>query len=257
MLQRIFLCVLLSTFTTQAFAEEISDPLEDINRAIFEFNDTMDVYVLEPVARAYDWLLPDFVQEGVTNFFDNLNYPRYLVSDLVQLKFGQALHHTGRFALNTTFGAAGLFDIAKGVGLEDHVEDFGTALGYHGVGPGPYLVLPFLGPSNLRDGFGRLVDAFLNPTYYMHSYGLHANEADIAIYSSTALDFINQRANLFETVETAKESSLDYYLFVQSAYYQYRKGKIYDGAPPDEDPFADEFEDDFDDEFDDEVEGDS
>ncbi len=111
--------------------------------------------------------MPEFVNDGITNFYENVSYPKFLVSDLIQFKFSQALHHTGRFLVNTTLGLGGLFDVAGEMGLEEHQEDFGTALAHHGVGPGAYLVIPFLGPSNLRDGFGKLVDSFLDPVSWI------------------------------------------------------------------------------------------
>ena len=229
-------------FSFSASAEsEIYDPIESVNRGIFWFNDQFDIYLLEPVARGYDYIAPDPIQEGINNFFNNLGYPQYLVSDLVQLKFGQALEHTGRFILNSTIGVAGFVDVAKHLGLEHHREDFGLALAYHGVPAGPYIVLPFLGPSNLRDGIGLLVDTALDPTYWLAAGDiLKSNEEWIVSGSTTTLKFVHQRAQLFEAIETAKESSLDYYLFMQSAYYQHREGLLNDGVILDDDLWDDE-----------------
>lgn len=209
-------------------ALQVWDPIEPVNRGIFWFNDKADIYVLEPVARGYDYIVPAPMQDCIGNFFNNLRYPAYLVSDLVQLKFTQAAEHTGRFLLNTVVGMAGLVDVASHWGLKEHEEDFGTALAYHGVPPGPYLVLPFLGPSNLRDGFGRLVDGFLHPLYYTGSVGASERQALAIGVGSRALDLIDQRANMFEAIKAAKESALDYYLFVQSAFYQHRQGLVED-----------------------------
>lgn len=230
-------------------AEEIDDPIEPFNRSIFWFNDTLDVYALEPIARNYDEYTPDTIQTGVHNFFANLRFPSYLVSDLVQFKFTQAAEHTGRFLLNTTVGLFGLIDVAKHVGLEDHREDFGLALAYHGVPPGPYIVLPFWGPSNLRDGIGQVVDFFLDPVVILGLSDVDAGTRDKITYPASTVRLVDTRAGLLEAVEAAKSSSVDYYLFLQSAYYQYRRGLLYDGNPPeeagenlDDDPFGDKLE---------------
>ena len=142
-------------------------------------------------------------------------------------------------------GLAGLVDVAEDVGYPRHKEDIGLALAYHGVEPGPYFVLPLLGPSNVRDALGRGVAVFLNPTYYLGATDLSSSDASAISGGLTATDVINTRAGLLETIESAKEASLDYYLFTRAAYYQLRERDLYDGNPP-----AQEL--DFDDEFDDE-----
>jgi phospholipid-binding lipoprotein MlaA len=222
----------VACFPTSALGEpeEPYDPLESVNRGIFDFNDTLDVYAIEPVSRTYRDNVPDFLQTGISNFFLNLRYPSYLVSDILQGKFEQALEHTGRFLINTTVGIVGLVDVAEDIGLPDHEEDFGTALAYHGVPAGPYLVLPILGPSNVRDGVGRIVDGFLDPIGWIY-YSSASSGVKLGV-SATALGvkLVSTRAGLLQAVEMAKESSLDYYLFTQGAYYQYRHGVITDGA---------------------------
>lgn len=239
----ILACLVFSTLLAlPCSAEEISDPLEPINRGIFWFNDKADIYVLEPVARGYDFVTPQPVQNSFSNFFDNLRFPVNLVSDLIQFKFGQAATHTGRFLINSTFGLAGFFDPAKELGLNKHYEDLGVALGYHGVPPGPYIVIPLLGPSNLRDAVGRIGQAFLDPTYYLETYGVYEDTALAIAAGKTALDAINTRASLLDAVESAKDASLDYYLFTQSAYHQLRQNHIYDGDPPEKDEFDEEFD---------------
>jgi len=234
----------------QLVAEEIYDPFENVNRKIFWFNDQVDIYVLEPVARGYDYITPSPVQRGVRNFFNNLRYPQYLVNDLLQLEFSQAANHTGRFLINSTIGIGGLIDHASHMGLEDHAEDFGLTLAKYGVPPGPYIVIPFLGPSNLRDGIGQGVDYFLDPLYYVYYTDLSSKEKLIISASTTSLDVVSRRARMLDAIETAKGATLDYYSFAQGAYYQYRRGQI--GVP--EDFGYDEF-DDFDD-FDDDLFGD-
>lgn len=232
------LCVslILVCAPRQGFAEveEPYDPIEPVNRAIFDFNDTVDVYVLEPVARAYRNNLPDAVQTGIGNFFRNLRYPSYLVSDIIQGKFDQVLDHTGRFVVNSTVGLFGFIDVAKDIGLPDHQEDFGIGLAYHGVPHGPYLVVPFIGPSSVRDGFGLIIDGFLDPIGWVGYSSLSAG-TKVAIAATTlGIKVVHTRAGLLQAVETAKESSVDYYLFAQGAYYQYRHGLVTDGKEEDE-----------------------
>lgn len=254
-MKRIFYVVLLvfcTVFSISGCAgnggptpDEIYDPIEPVNRGIFWFNDGVDSYFFEPVARGYDYIVPEFIQTGIGNFFDNLEYPRYLLSDLVQLKFGQAATHTGRFLVNSTVGVAGLIDVAEDLGLERHREDFGISLAYHGVSPGAYIVLPFIGPSNVRDGIGSIVDFFTNPFTYIGSYGLRTGEEDKIAFGSRGVEVIHTRAGLIEAIEAAKDGTVDYYLGLQSAYYQTREVLLHDGNVPDkssEDIFADDEE---------------
>ncbi len=217
-----------------SFADD--DPLESVNRGIFWFNDKVDVYVAEPVASGYDEYIPDPIQDGIRNFFLNIRSPIYVVSDLVQLKFGQAGTHTGRFLINSTLGGLGLVDVAKEFGLRHESEDFGVALGYHGVGEGPYLVLPILGPSNTRDLFGRVVDFFLNPLNYA---GDVWEDGDNIALGATVVEGISDRARLLDAIESAKDASVDYYSFVKNSYHQHRQNLIYDNNPPEEETDAD------------------
>lgn len=226
-LASIFVLLLLLAAPYGVLAEEeISDPLEGLNRKIFWFNDTLDIYLMEPVARGYDYVLPYQAKQSVGRFFSNLRSPIYVVSDLVQLKIDQAFIHTTRFLLNSTIGLGGLFDVAQYTGLEPHEEDFGVALAYRGVPSGPYLVLPILGPSNFRDTLGLVVDGFLYPPSYIDpmSVGIGLRIAE----------GIDTRAGLLEAVETAKDTSLDYYLFSKAAYYQYRRSLLTDGLEEEE-----------------------
>ena len=236
------LCKLLATllfcgFIAPVYAEveEIHDPIEPFNRKIFWFNDKLDVHVLEPVARSYQENIPAPVRTGVGNFFENLSFPSYFVSDLIQGKFDQVGLHTGRFLINSTVGVLGFMDIAKDVGLERHKEDFGVALAYRGVPAGPYIVLPVLGPTNARDGVGLIVDTFLNPLTWL-AYSNLSTGAQWAIQlGARGLTLVHTRAGLIQAIETGKESSMDYYLFVQGAYYQYRHGLVTDGKDEDDD----------------------
>ena len=221
---------------TMLFAQDqASDPWEGMNRAIFEFNDTLDIYVAEPVARVYDYVLPQPVIKGIDNFFYNLKFPSRFFSDAIQFKVKQTWHHTGRFLINSTIGVLGIFDVAKEFGLERHDEDFGTALAYWGVPAGPYFVIPILGPSNVRDAVGLLVDTVLNPVFWVPYGKAFDDKYDLGFsFGVATFDYLNKRARNLELVETAKDSSLDYYLFVRSAYYQYRNAIVFDGEVPGE-----------------------
>ncbi|MBX7139259.1 MAG: VacJ family lipoprotein [Oligoflexia bacterium] len=204
----------------------VSDPLEGFNRGIFWFNDHLDVYLVEPIARRYDKYVPEQAKDSVGNFFNNLRYPSYLVSDLVQLRFGEAAKDTGRFLVNSTLGVAGLFDVANEIGWKEKEKDFALALASHDVGPGAYIVLPILGPSNVRDAFGKGVDFFLSPWTYLRYTSLSDEHAAYVALGARSIDLLDQRASLLEAVDAGKSSSLDYYLFVQSAYYQHRNGML-------------------------------
>lgn len=228
--------------------EEIHDPLETINRGSFWFNDKVDVYLLEPIARGYDEF-PEVIKTGINNFFDNYNSPSYLLNDALQWKWDQFGTHLGRFTLNTTVGLGGFIDVAETIDLDRHYEDFGTTLGYYGVNAGPYLMIPLLGPSTTRELTSYIVDGAITPLAFM-SYGDVLTDTEVfvagaALYTIQAID---TRAGLLEAVESGKESSLDYYLFVQSTYYQYRRNLIYDGKVPkfSEDEWDDTWEDDID-----------
>lgn len=230
------LCLSVLLFTNIAYAEdEVYDPWESYNRAVFDFNNTMDEYVAEPVARGYDYILPGFVKKGISNFFKNISYPKYLLSDLIQLKFTQAAKHTGRFLVNSTIGVAGFIDVAEDMGLEHHYEDIGVALAYQGVPAGPYFMVPFLGPTTVRDGIGQIVEFFITPWYWFDEYSHLSWEWNWGITSGvTVLNLIDTRYNMLEAIQAAKESSVDYYLFAQSAYYQYRNGLVKDVYKPKE-----------------------
>ncbi len=217
---------------------EVSDPIEPVNRGIFWFNDKLDVYLFEPVAQGYDDYVPRPIRNGIRNFFINIRSPIYVVSDVVQLKFSQAGTHTGRFLINSTIGGLGFVDVASEFGLEHEREDFGVALGYHGMPEGPYLVIPLLGPSNLRDLFGRIVDSFLNPINYASEV---SDDGEWIMLGATVVEGIDDRSRLLEAVEAAKDASVDYYSFVKNSYHQHRQNVIYDNNPPEE---ADDFEED-------------
>ncbi len=252
----LILCILPGT--ARADSEEISDPLESLNRGIFWFNDTLDVYVLEPVASGYDYVTPDRVQSSVSNFFRNLNYPIWLVSDLLQLNFTQAGKDTARFFINTVFGFYGAFDVAEShLGIQRVEDDLGVAFGRWGVPFGPYIVIPFLGPSSLRDGVGLAGESFLSPTVALVYSNTRNSTKNFIIYGSNTLMAINIRSRLLDPVRSAKEASLDYYSFVKQSFYQRRYTQIHGTPPPASDDFEGDFEDGFEDEFESDFKGDS
>jgi phospholipid-binding lipoprotein MlaA len=224
--------------------EDNNDPFEAINRPIFGFNRTLDKYLLRPVAKGYDTIAPKGVKHGVTNFFWNLEQPVYVFNHVLQGKFLGALRQTGRFAINTTLGVAGLIDAAKDAGLPREQEDFGQTLGVWGWKTGgPYLMLPILGPSNPRDGIGILVDLEVDILYQYHD----SSRRDKLL----VLKAIDIRRRLLPT-DTAVNEAPDAYIFVREAYLDNRRFKIYDGDPPQDD--LDDFEAEFDAEFEEEFE---
>ncbi|WP_296059766.1 VacJ family lipoprotein [uncultured Amphritea sp.] len=161
----IFLSVLLGVIAIPALAEEQSeaDPWEGFNRAMFRFNDTLDRYALKPVAQGYKVIMPNLIETGVSNFFGNLSDVGSMLNNLLQLKGNAAGQDLGRVVFNSTIGLGGIIDVATPMGLPEHNEDFGQTLGYWGMETGPYLVLPLLGPSSVRDGIGLIPDSMVDP----------------------------------------------------------------------------------------------
>jgi phospholipid-binding lipoprotein MlaA len=203
------------------------DPLEPVNRAVFRFNDAVDEAVLQPVARGYRAVLPAPVRTGVGNFFSNLGDVWIGVNNILQGKVGEGIQDFGRFAFNTTFGLLGVMDIATDIDMPKHNEDFGQTLGRWGVGAGPYLVLPLLGPSTLRDGASLLVDR--HGDYIVNLENVRVRNS---LYVNRAVD---TRANLLDAGRVLDEASLDKYRFFRDAYLQRRRSLVYDGSPPLED----------------------
>jgi phospholipid-binding lipoprotein MlaA len=209
--------------------EEENDPLEPLNRYLFEVNDALDKLLIRPVAEIYRGTMPEFVRDGIRNFLRNANTPIVLVNDLFQGEFERAGVTLARFMINTIVGFAGFFDVASDMGLEYHDEDFGQTLGSHGVGDGPYLVIPVLGPSNARDASGDVVDFFLNPFYYVAA----AHGAEVAVTAGAAMEGIDIRSRNIETLEDLERDSVDFYTRVRSLYRQRRWNDIRNGE---EDP---------------------
>jgi len=200
------------------------DPLESFNRAMYSFNDGLDRAVVKPVAQGYNAILPDPVNKGVSNFFSNLGDVVVIFNDLLQFKIEQALTDLGRVFFNTTIGIGGIFDVATSMDMPKHNEDFGQTLGYWGLDTGAYIVWPFLGPSNVRDTFGLISDAYVNPLYDIKSQGTQN--------TLVVINVIDTRAGLLSASKILKEAALDPYLFVRDAYLQRRQNLVYDGNPP-------------------------
>ncbi len=212
------------------------DPWESMNRSVASFNDKLDDNVLKPVATGYRNVVPDLIQTGVRNVFNNFADMWSTVNNLLQLKPLNTAESLGRVIVNTVFGIYGIFDVATYIKLERHPEDFGQTLGYWGVPSGPYLVLPLFGPSTLRDGASLPVDFSVSPTQYID---------DIPTRNQVfALRLVSKRAELLKSGNMLEQASIDKYSFTRDAYLQYRRSQIYDGNPPDEedtteDPSAD------------------
>ncbi len=203
--------------------DEVNDPFEPMNRAIFSFNQFVDGLLFKPLALLYRDLLPPEVQQGIGGVLETLRTPVTLANDLMQGEIDRAGETVGRFAINATAGIGGFFDVAAEVGLEGHREDFGQTLAVWGSGEGMYLVLPIFGPSNPRDAIGLGVDTFLDPlTYYVDTEPL--------IYR-TAVRGIDERASVIDALDEIERTSIDFYATMRSLYRQHRDDQIRNGGP--------------------------
>lgn len=201
------------------------DPWEGLNRKTYAFNEALDAAVLKPVATGYVKVVPAFAREGVNNFFGNLNDIGTGLNNFLQGKPADGASDLGRFVVNSVFGVFGLWDVATPLGLEKHNEDFGQTLGRWGMGPGPYVMLPLLGPSTLRDAPARAVD----PSWY---YSEWVNPEGLYWGVFWGLDTVRTRANLFQAEGVLQEAALDKYSFIRDAWLQRRRSQVYDGNPP-------------------------
>jgi len=211
-------------FDLELDAAAIPDPIEPVNRGIFAGNRVVDRVVLDPITRLYGQVVPDPVKRGVRNLFDNLNLPVVIANDLLQLRLRRAGSATARFALNSTFGLAGIFDPAREAGLEPHRADFGQTLGRYGVGPGVYLVLPLLGPSSARDAVGTLVDLALRPDTWL-----------LPIPPRVLLGGtwgISEREQHIEALDALEGSSVDFYAAIRTAYWVNREAFVREARQP-------------------------
>lgn len=200
------------------------DPLEPYNRAMFSINDALDKAVLKPIAIAYQKVVPETGRRMIGNAFSNIGDVWVSVNNLLQGRFGDSASDLGRFALNSTVGIFGLFDVASDMGLEKHYEDLGLTLGRWGALPGPYIVLPLFGPSTLRDGIGFAVQYQTDPLQTLDSAGQRNN--------LSALRLIDTREGLLAAEKLLDAAALDRYLFVRDSYLQRRRYLVYEGKSP-------------------------
>jgi phospholipid-binding lipoprotein MlaA len=207
-------------------AKDPQDPWEGWNRGVQVFNDKFDDYAMKPIAEGYQWITPEFVDLGVSNFFSNINDVAVTINDLLQFKIKQSGMDGARFIVNTVTGVAGLIDVAATMDLPKHNEDFDQTLGVWGVPAGPYLVLPFLGPSSPRGVGGLIGDGAMNPISYLFGTGVAGG-----LYLFNGVDL---RADNLANEKVATEAAVDRYAFFKSAYFQQRKYLIYDGNVPEE-----------------------
>lgn len=202
------------------------DPWEDWNRDVQSFNDELDEHVMQPLAKGYNWIMPDFAHKGVSNFFDNIDDIAVLVNDLLQGKLMQTAEDTARFLLNSTVGLGGLIDVASEVDLQKHQEDFDQTLGVWGVPAGPYLVVPLLGPSSPRGVGGLIADSAMNPVNYF--------TGPFVSSGLKALNAIDTRADTLSLEKIATEAALDRYTFFRDSYFAQRRNLILDGKESEE-----------------------
>lgn len=210
--------------TTSGLAADPRDPWEGMNRKVYAFNDALDVAVVRPVAQAYVEVVPSFVRTGVRNFLGNLMDVWSVVNAGLQLKGQVAAEGFMRVAVNSTLGLYGVLDIATEAGMARPREDFGQTLGHWGMGPGPYLVLPLLGPSTLRDGLALPLDVQASPARYFSGSDTQA--------AVTVLRLTDLRASLLTAGDAFKAASLDPYSFLRDAWLQKRQNDVHDGNPP-------------------------
>ncbi len=230
------LVMLLSGCASTQYVESDRDPWQGFNRTMYGFNDTLDRAILKPAAQGYQAITPQFVEQGVRNFFSNLDDVSVAVNNLLQGKVSNSFSDVGRIVVNSTIGVLGLFDVASSMGLRKHDEDFGQTLGVWGMGSGPYIVWPIFGPSTLRDTPSIPVDRILlNPLTYVE---LKLGER-IAV---VALDTVSLRAELLSLEETVDEISTDRYTFIREAYLDRRDFLVHDGSPVGDSDIYDELD---------------
>lgn len=207
------------------------DPMESWNRGVFGFNDALDRAVIKPVATVYRDVMPNWMRTGIGNFFTNLDDAWSMVNNALQLRGQDTADSFGRVMVNTTMGLGGILDIASEMGMERHSANFGLTLGRWGVGPGPFVVLPFLGSSTLRDTVGLTLDAKGN---------LVRSIQDVPTRDAvTLLNLVDTRASFLTAGEVLAGAALDKYSFTRDAFLQRRRNQVYDGNPPDEDTTSD------------------
>lgn len=203
--------------------ERYYDPFEPVNRAIFRFNQVFDELFMKPAARLYINVVPDRGRVVVSNVIDNLKLPVTLANDILQGDLKRAQTTVSRFTTNTVLGFGGMADVAADLGAPAHSEDFGQTMAVHGVGKGPYLMLPLLGPSTIRDALGRVVDSFFDPL----GYALDTEES----IARAGVEGLDTRAEYLDVSEAMEKTSIDYYASIRSVFLQNREYEIRNGAP--------------------------
>lgn len=222
--RRVTILVLAGLLSACATANDPRDPFEAFNRAMFAFNDALDRDLIKPAAENYRALLPQPAQNGIRNFFANLNDVIVFVNDVLQLKWAHAVNDLGRVMANTTVGFLGFVDVASENGVPKRDEDFGQTLGYWGVPAGPYIVLPLFGPSSGRDTAGLIGDFYASPLFYSDSAALNGSLAVVRV--------VQFRADLLDAENVLEKAAVDRYVFVRDAFLQRRIYQIHDGNPP-------------------------
>ena len=225
---------MLITGCTNTKVTDARDPWEGWNRKVYSMNETLDDYAIKPVAKAYRWITPSFVDQAVTNVFRNIDDIGATINDTLQGKFSQSGLDFSRFIVNTTAGVGGLIDVATMVDLEKHNEDFGQTLGYWGIPSGPYIVLPILGPSSARGVFGLIGDAAMDPTSYFTFY--IPGSTYYITTSVNALKYTDIRADLIGSDTTAEEAAaFGEYEFYRNSYISKRASLVADGVESEKD----------------------
>jgi phospholipid-binding lipoprotein MlaA len=220
-------CLLSACSSIQKRSDlERVDPFESMNRAVFNFNEKADDYVIKPLAKSYKFVLPTFIQTGVTNFFGNINELMTAANNLLQGEPERASNDIGRFLVNSSIGVLGFFDVATDLGVERNKEDFGQTFGVWGLPNGPYLVLPFFGPSTVRDAAGFFLD--INADFVLNSNKLSGNQKT----TSTVLRVVNERARLLDATRLLDDAAFDKYSFIRDSYLQRRRAQVHNGNPP-------------------------
>jgi phospholipid-binding lipoprotein MlaA len=219
----VVLCLCLSACATpMADRSDPRDPYENLNRKVFVVNQVFDQVLLKPVAKGYSNYAPDFIQTTIGNFFGNLADVWTAVNNFLQGKPREGIQDTGRVAVNTVFGVAGLADVATKLGLPKHQEDFGQTLGVWGVKPGPYVMLPLFGPSTMRDALAKPLDLYADP--------LNLSTRSDVEYSLRAVRLVDDRARLLPTTDMIEKVALDPYQFVRDAHFQQREARVNDAS---------------------------
>lgn len=212
------IAILLLTGCATTGSLDERDPWEGFNRGVYSFNESVDSVLFDPLGKAYNFIMPDVLDNGVSNFFSNLAQIPVIANDILQFKFEQAVNDTVRLFLNSTFGLLGFFDISTDAGLPSSKADFGQTLALWGVDSGPYLVMPFFGPGTVRHAAGYAVDGALNPMFYIESDTLKAG--------LLSLSFVDIKSDLLSATDLIGEAALDEYEFVKNAYFEKRASKI-------------------------------